>query len=171
MPASAAHRATASGVSTPTTVISDCNGPNINPLTGFSTDYLNHFTETVMILEMAGDMPECLDDLRTWRPKTYIQHFAASRFSNREAVIDAYHEADPSQRRVLEQTAAALNTALIESRDALLAPHGDVAGVVLRVLERLRPLIAQTAAVLNGTAPEAADRDQQQAAIDAMFGA
>ena len=56
-------------------------------MTGLSTDYLNHFTEAIMLLEMAGELPECLDDLRAWRPKTYTEHFATSRFSNREAVI------------------------------------------------------------------------------------
>jgi hypothetical protein len=54
--------------------------PNINPVTGLSTDYLNHFTEALMALEMAADTPECLDDLKAWRPKSYAEHFAQSRF-------------------------------------------------------------------------------------------
>ena len=53
--------------------------PNINPATGLSTDYLNHFTEALMVLEMVRDMPECIDDLRAWQPKTYTEHFAGSR--------------------------------------------------------------------------------------------
>lgn len=32
---------------------------NINPRTGLATDYLNHFNEAVMLLEMVPDMPEC----------------------------------------------------------------------------------------------------------------
>ena len=59
-------------------------GPNINPVTGLSTDYLNHFTEAIMLLEMLPAMPECLDDFLAWRPKTIREHFAASHFSNRE---------------------------------------------------------------------------------------
>src|SRR3954447_21763145 len=72
--------------------------PNINPVTGLSTDYLNHFTEALMALEMAADIPECLDDLKSWRPKTYRQHFAASNFKNRTAVIDLYAAADRALR-------------------------------------------------------------------------
>ncbi|MEO8318885.1 MAG: hypothetical protein ABI561_11235, partial [Bradyrhizobium sp.] len=32
---------------------------NINPRTGLATDYLNHFNEAIMLLEMVPDMPEC----------------------------------------------------------------------------------------------------------------
>ena len=35
---------------------------NINPRTGLATDYLNHFNEAVMLLEMVPDMPECAED-------------------------------------------------------------------------------------------------------------
>ena len=35
---------------------------NINPRTGLATDYLNHFNEAIMLLEMITDMPECAED-------------------------------------------------------------------------------------------------------------
>ena len=35
---------------------------NINPRTGLATDYLNHFNEAIMLLEMIPDMPECAED-------------------------------------------------------------------------------------------------------------
>ena len=38
---------------------------NINPHTGLATDYLNHFNEAVMLLEMVPDMPECAEDFLT----------------------------------------------------------------------------------------------------------
>jgi hypothetical protein len=41
---------------------------NINPRTGLATDYLNHFNEAVMLLEMVPDMPECAEDFLTWSP-------------------------------------------------------------------------------------------------------
>ena len=62
-----------------------------------------------MVLEMAGAMPECLDDLRAWQPKTYAEHFAASRFSNRDAIIAAYQAADPAVRGALDRSAELLN--------------------------------------------------------------
>ena len=66
-------------------------------MTGLSTDYLNHFTEADHGAgDAAGTVPECLDDLLAWEPKTYREHFAASRFSNRDAIIAAYEAADPA---------------------------------------------------------------------------
>ena len=35
---------------------------NINPATGLATDYLNHFNEAIMLLEMLSSCPECRDD-------------------------------------------------------------------------------------------------------------
>ena len=51
---------------------------NVNPRTGFATDYLNHFNEAVMLLELLAEMPECLGDFFAWQPKKYDEHFAAS---------------------------------------------------------------------------------------------
>ena len=50
---------------------------NINPSTGLATDYLNHFNEAIMLLEMIPDMPECAADFLTWQPTSYREHFAA----------------------------------------------------------------------------------------------
>jgi hypothetical protein len=146
-------------------------GPNINPITGLSTDYLNHFTEAVMVLEMVTGMPECLDDLRAWRPKTYVEHFAASRFSNRNVVIGAYTAADPAIRRAFDQASEMLNAMVKRTCELVIQNAGtsEVEAIVRRALERLRPLITRTAAVINGTLAEGADRQGPQAAIDAMF--
>ena len=144
--------------------------PNINPVTGLSTDYLNHFTEAMMALEMAGAMPECLDDLRHWRPKTYSEHFAASRFSNRNAVIRAYQASDPELRAALEAASRRLNAILAAARDAVV--HDRVANadtLMRRALNDLRPLIARIAALINGCS-STSERASAQAAIDAIFG-
>jgi hypothetical protein len=146
--------------------------PNINPLTGLSTDYLNHFTEAVMVLEMVAGLPECLDDLRAWRPKTYTEHFATSRFANREAVIRAYEAADPAVRAALDEASATLNAVLVETRSVVLEHLATPAAGALaqRGLQWLKPLIARTAAVINGNKTKRPERTgSPQAAIDAIF--
>jgi hypothetical protein len=152
-------------------ITSACGGPKINPGTGLSTDYLNHFTEAVMVLEMASAMPECLGDLEAWQPKTYAEHFAASRFSNREVIVAAYHAADPALRAALNRTAELLNALVGRTCELLRQNAGtpEVEAISRRAADRLRPLVARTAALINGTAIEAADRQGPQAAIDAMF--
>ena len=151
-------------------VTSGRGGANINPETGLSTDYLNHFTEALMVLEMVGTMPECLEDLRAWQPKSYAEHFAASRFTNREAIIGAFERADPAVRAALDHISEVLNAMVRQSREIVLQQFGtpEVDAVARRALDLLRPLIARTAAVINGTAA-AADRQGPQTAIDAIF--
>src|SRR3546814_7715400 len=53
-------------------------GKNINQNTLLATDYLNHFNEIIMLLEMVPSMPECYRDAVEWRPKSYAQHFRDS---------------------------------------------------------------------------------------------
>ena len=40
-------------------------GSNVNDQTLLATDYLNHFNEVVMLLEMLPDMPEMLDEVKS----------------------------------------------------------------------------------------------------------
>ena len=117
--------------------------PYINPITGLSTDYLNHFSEAVMVLEMAATMPDCLQDLRAWRPKTYCEHFASSRFSDRDVVIAAYDAADPAVRDALDAAAETLNAVLAETRNVVLGHIGTPAQDALtkRALTWLKPLL------------------------------
>ena len=169
--APAADRGIDAAASASSTTTSGRGGPNINPATGLSTDYLNHFTEAVMALEMVGTMPECLVDLRAWEVKTYPEHFAASHFSNRDAIIAAYQNADPAVRMALDQTSEVLNAMVWRTRELVLRHTGtaEVETVARRALNRLRPLIDRTVAVINGTAIQTPDRQGPQAAVDAIF--
>src|SRR6202453_233333 len=71
---------------------------NINPRTGLATDYLNHFNEAIMLLEMIPDMPECAEDFLGWQPLSYREHFSASHFKTRDLAIEAYDSADAGVR-------------------------------------------------------------------------
>ncbi len=63
---------------------------NISETTLLATDYLNHFNEVVMMLEMVPDMPEFLDELKEWQPKSYLQHFRDAAFSDAALAVEAY---------------------------------------------------------------------------------
>src|ERR1700732_4621974 len=98
---------------------------NINPVTGLATDYLNHFNEAIMMLELAPQMPDCIEDLCAWRPLTYCEHFAASSFKERELAITAYELAEPGLRRRLDELADGMNAILLATAAAMLRaqPH------------------------------------------------
>lgn len=141
----------------------------INPRTGLSTDYLNHFTEAVMVLEMGITMPDCLDELRAWRPRTYREHFAASRFAGRDAVIAAYEAADPAVRDQLDGAAETLNAVLLDACSTVLALRdtAHVEPLARRAVAWSKPLIARAAGIINGA--NAAAETQPQSAVDALF--
>ena len=54
---------------------------NINPTTGLATDYLNHFSEAVMLLDM---LASCLEFWAEFLTVGYRQHFRASQFKARD---------------------------------------------------------------------------------------
>jgi len=83
-------------------------------------------------------------------------------------VIDLYAAADRALRRQVDRLADAINGLLIEARSAATS-GGDIAAIGQHATATIRPLIAELAALINGTADQPADRLSSQAAIDAMF--
>ncbi|MBF0269814.1 MAG: hypothetical protein HQL44_14610 [Alphaproteobacteria bacterium] len=85
------------------------SGANINPQTLLATDYLNHFNEIVMMLEMLPDCPECIEEAKEWHPKTYPEHFQDSGFKDKELAIEAYNHVPSKFRRPFEQAVEQMN--------------------------------------------------------------
>ena len=145
---------------------------NINPVTGLATDYLNHFNEAIMMLELAEQVPECVDDFCAWRPLTYCEHFAASRFRERDLAITVYGQADPALRRRLDELADGMNAILLATAAALRSEPQALGAHAQDALTRLRPLVARAGAVIHGAetaADEASEAQANQAAVDALF--
>src|ERR1700753_2938344 len=85
---------------------------NINPKTGLATDYLNHFNEAIMLLEMIPDMPDCFEDFLGWQPLSYSEHFTASHFRARHLAIAAYEKAEPAVRAEFDNLTATMTSIL-----------------------------------------------------------
>lgn len=94
-------------------------GANINPQTLLATDYLNHFNEIVMLLDMVPDMPELLDECRLWEPKTYPEHFMDSTFSDRDLAVAAYQHVPARHKVPFEETIEQLNQIVAQSMHRL----------------------------------------------------
>ena len=145
-------------------------GANINPQTGLATDYLNHFNEAIMLLEMIGDCPDCLADIRRWRPMSYREHFLTSHFKGRELAIAAYAGADPAARACLDNLASTMTTLIETTRTRLSADlpaqaTGDLAG---RAAAWLKQLVARAGAVINGEI-DLREIDAPQATADRLM--
>jgi hypothetical protein len=141
---------------------------NINPRTGLASDYLNHFNEAIMLLEMVPACPDCIEDFLAWQPRSYREHFAASGFKGRDLAIAAYEAAEPGARENLDALAGSM-TAMLEATRAALAgglPAEAVSLIAEAAAAWLRPLVARAGAVING---EAAQASAPQAVIDGLM--
>jgi hypothetical protein len=151
---------------------------NINPVTRLATDYLNHFNNVVMLLELLPDMPDCAEEVHDWAPMTYDDYFRTSHFRERDLAIDAYGAADPCIRADFDAAVTHLDCAMAEAL-ALVEGHDPtdpISGHQIRdfVRERLKPLISRVGGIINGpsitvTQPVDADASEAQAAVDELF--
>ena len=88
---------------------------NISPVSFLATDYLNHFNEIVMTLEMAVDMPDLVEDAREWEPLSYPEHFEQSGFAAKALVIQAYEIAPTCIRQSFDRVVEELNDVVMNS--------------------------------------------------------
>ena len=155
---------------------------NINEATLIASDYLNHFHELVMLLEAIGAEPkEFADDLLSWRPLTYEEHFSESGFRDKNLAIAAYRRAPPRIRARFDEAVARLHGEALTIVGDVAAELGNgnarLGKTCEQAAQRLRVLIDEANAIANGEAlPERTDSDNAgevggQAAIDALFGA
>ena len=142
---------------------------NLDPETLLATDYLNHFNEIVMLLEMVPDMPEIMEEVKMWAPKAYVDHFRDSTIADRELAIEAYDHVLPVYLEPFEQTVDQLNN-LIASCVARLekyiaeAEEGmlrEQAGVMSRMIQRL---LDTASGIIHG-----ATNTMDQSEIDAII--
>ena len=125
---------------------------NINPRTGLATDYLNHFNEAIMLLEMIPDMPECAEDFLTWCPLSYCEHFMASNFKARDLAIEAYEAADTRIRAEFDNLTSTMTSILTAVGAAMRETQCDKTRAVLaeQATGWVKPLVALAGGIING---------------------
>ena len=155
-------------------------GTNINESTLLASDYLNHFHELVMLLEALSSEPEGFaNDLLSWRPLTYEEHFSQSGFRDKNLAIAAYRRAPPKVRARFDDAVALLHgeaLTVVASVGAELNSGRDLDKACRDAATRLRILIDQANSIANGEYSSERDNSESQgeasgqAAIDALFG-
>ncbi len=158
---------------------------SINPFTYLATDFLNQFNEVAMSLDMLADWPDMFDHLRAWQPRSYIDHFRRSGFSDTDTIVDAYEVAPIVIRQCFDRetellarlTAAGLK-ALGQAMEA--GPMPGIYEAAAALSSDIRKHVAQLAAIINAgkAAPLRMDVMEQspdsisgmnQSDIDALF--
>ena len=125
---------------------------NINPRTGLATDYLNHFNEAIMLLEMIPDIPECAEDFLGWAPMSYAEHFSASNFKARDLAIEAYEQADVQIRSEFDTITGTMTSILTAVGSAMREVRQDKTRAALaeQATGWVKPLVAIAGGIING---------------------
>ncbi len=161
-------------------------GTTINNISLLSTDYLNHFNELVMLLEMVADMPDMMEEVKLWQPKTYQQHFQDSVFTHKDLAIAAYEHAPIEFKEPFDKTVTAVNNAILIGLPHLeeIISHGDAEIIkheAMSFTRNVQMLTERASAIVNGLIHEEAtshkivEEDDNEAvvmnqnAIDSLF--
>jgi hypothetical protein len=132
-------------------------GVNISAETLLATDYLNHFNEVVMLFELCGEMPDLIEEVRIWAPKSYAEHFLSSGLSYGELAANVYNFAPPTYKQPFDATIDMLTLVVRRSIAELTARHdaGDTEGVqsgIAGTSPILKRLVEIAGAIINGNA-------------------
>jgi hypothetical protein len=153
-------------------------GTNINPVTLLATDYLNHFNEVIMLIEMVPDMPDMIEDVLAWEPKSYSQHFADSGLKDKNLAIEAYGAAPEDLKAQFDALVACLNGNIFKTQQRLRnvapeAPEEALAEHVRVSVDKFHRLVEMIISVVKGgtvkATPAEAEASCAQAEIDALF--
>lgn len=134
---------------------------NINPKTYLATDYLNHYNEITMLLEMLPDMPDMVEECLEWRPKTYKQHFEDSVFQAKSLAIEAYDLAPSASRDAFDSVCHDLDSMIDSVLGGLKAVNAAQRGLSDKAQELVRQRVnaiqedlMQLNKVIHGTASD-----------------
>jgi len=145
-------------------------GANISPQSLLATDYLNHFNEIIMMLEMIPDMPDCLEEAQNWHPKSYQDHFRDSSFSDKELAIAAYDNVPTKFRQPFEETIGQMNRlveAAVSRADRAIAedaPVEQLAEITHSASRGLQLLMDHASGIIHGSI-----KTMDQEEIDTML--
>lgn len=154
----------------------DLTAFNINPQSYLATDYLNHFNEVIMLIDMLPDMPDMLDDVLAWEPKTYPNHFAQSGFAGRDIAIAAYYQAPQAVRYGFDSVISEIDTFLLSTLSDLRRMRDEPQAMIRLArgaIADLHALVEIASGIIN--AAESCEIDSNdleghaQNTIDAVF--
>ncbi len=118
---------------------------------GLSNDYLNHYAEVLMLIEMAPHDPSLSADLISWWPVSYIDWFSSSQLVHAPEARKAYETLPDESRHRFERHLAVMETLATMAAFALQPPcEPEQASVVVNAAAPpLRRMITAASAFLD----------------------
>lgn len=126
-------------------------GENVNISSFLATDYLNHFNEVFMMLEMVPDMPDMLEEVVDWKPKSYEQHFKDSSLHSEDLIIEAFNLSPDEYRRPFDRIVKRLDGVLLKliSESNNLLQAGETEQLAILIHQKM-PIIARLITAMGG---------------------
>ncbi len=149
---------------------------NINPETGLATDYLNHFNEVAMLIDMLESMPDMAEEILEWKPLSYPEHFNNTGFRAKDLAIQAYELCDKDTKQRFASACQAVEISIGEIQ-VILQSGVEALGDPTYWSKQLYGLIAAIGGVVNPNGlgdhavgiEETIVSGEDQSAIDALF--
>lgn len=144
-----------------------------------------------MLMDMLPSMPDCMEDIRQWQPKSYIQHFQDSFFAAKDLAIEAYAHAPNEYRAPFEDTVAEMDTLILQTvavvEEAIAKENmAELQTIIDGYTPAMLAMIEKCGAIINGEKQQAHQdsidhyfdddeeklegEDLDQSAIDDLFG-
>ncbi|MDZ4790678.1 MAG: hypothetical protein SGJ17_05630 [Hyphomicrobiales bacterium] len=130
----------------------------VNPASGVANDFLNHFNEILLLIENLPIMlPEMVDEILEWRPKTYREYFQTSSLPGSAATLEIYGTLSREFRADFESMVSLLNRMAVESITVITRhrrPNGEIAAEEVehfceRAALEFRRVLARAADLVN----------------------
>lgn len=163
---------------------SHLDGTNINKTSMLTTDYLNHFSGVLMLMEMLPSDPEGLaGEVLEWSPLSYTEHFEVTGFRDKELAVKAYEHAPFDVRKAFDKVIKELNETMVDTlRSIEQAMERGESSALSETCQTATPLVRelidQAADIVNRGASnvveissvvDPAPREVAQDEIDALF--
>lgn len=144
------------------------------PETGLSTDFLNQYNEVAMILDLAPDDPDLLDELAHWQPRTYGAHFEHSGFRDWELLVEAFELSPAAVRARFDPLVGLLDALTVAGLRAIndsrgVAPDDTFRAMAAMLADMIRSQAVLLGGIINGTHSVAA-QNQVDTLFDALTG-
>jgi plasmid replication initiation protein len=122
-----------------------------------------------MLLGMAADMPELIEEVYVWKAKSYAEHFADSSLAFAALAIELYRLAPTARRKRLEGLIELMSWTVYEAKDELrllleTERLKEFAERAKEYSEMLQRLVDFGSAIVHGRAGAT-----EQASIDELF--
>ena len=70
----------------------------VDPATTLAADYLDHFNQAILLLELLAATPDCAGNFHAWRPRSHQDCLQSLLEEERAAALAAYRALDPRLR-------------------------------------------------------------------------